>query len=151
MKFLSLARSRRVAALQKPLLRNTTTATRFYSGPTVDFDHFTSGWSNVGDLEEFKKRGKYELQTFNKISPQGLATFPKDLYNVQAYADAVDSPAQALMLRSHKLQEEEVGASVRCIARCGAGTNNIPVARMTELGIPVFNTPGANANAVKEL
>lgn len=55
------------------------------------------------------------------------------------------------MLRSHKLQEEEVDVSVRCIARCGAGTNNIPVARMTELGIPVFNTPGANANAVKEL
>lgn len=55
------------------------------------------------------------------------------------------------MLRSHKLKEEEVDVSVRAIARCGAGTNNIPVARMTELGIPVFNTPGANANAVKEL
>lgn len=55
------------------------------------------------------------------------------------------------MLRSHKLKEEEVDISVRCIARCGAGTNNIPVSRMTELGIPVFNTPGANANAVKEL
>lgn len=55
------------------------------------------------------------------------------------------------MLRSHKLKEEEVDASVRAVARCGAGTNNIPVARMTELGIPVFNTPGANANAVKEL
>lgn len=55
------------------------------------------------------------------------------------------------MIRSHKLQEEEVGDSVRCIARCGAGTNNIPVERMTELGIPVFNSPGANANAVKEL
>lgn len=57
----------------------------------------------------------------------------------------------ALFLRSHKLKEEEVGVTVRAIARCGAGTNNIPVARMTELGIPVFNTPGANANAVKEL
>jgi len=55
------------------------------------------------------------------------------------------------MLRSHKLKEEEILPSVRAIARCGAGTNNIPVARMTELGIPVFNTPGANANAVKEL
>jgi D-3-phosphoglycerate dehydrogenase len=55
------------------------------------------------------------------------------------------------MVRSHKLKEEEVGHAVRAIARCGAGTNNIPVARMTELGIPVFNTPGANANAVKEL
>jgi len=57
----------------------------------------------------------------------------------------------SIMLRSHKLQEEQVPSSVRCIARCGAGTNNIPVDRMTELGIPVFNTPGANANAVKEL
>jgi D-3-phosphoglycerate dehydrogenase len=55
------------------------------------------------------------------------------------------------MMRSHKLQEEQVGVAVRAIARCGAGTNNIPVAAMTELGIPVFNTPGANANAVKEL
>lgn len=55
------------------------------------------------------------------------------------------------MIRSHKIQEEEVGVAVRAIARCGAGTNNVPVARMTELGIPVFNTPGANANAVKEL
>ena len=64
---------------------------------------------------------------------------------------ADDVEPMAIMLRSHKLKEEEVPATVRCIARCGAGTNNIPVARMTELGIPVFNTPGANANAVKEL
>jgi D-3-phosphoglycerate dehydrogenase len=55
------------------------------------------------------------------------------------------------LLRSHKLQEGEVDVTVRAIARCGAGTNNVPVPRMTELGIPVFNTPGANANAVKEL
>ena len=59
--------------------------------------------------------------------------------------------AHAILLRSHKLQESEVDVSVRAIARCGAGTNNVPVARMSELGIPVFNTPGANANAVKEL
>jgi D-3-phosphoglycerate dehydrogenase len=55
------------------------------------------------------------------------------------------------MLRSHKLQMEEVAQTVRAIARCGAGTNNIPIGQMTEMGIPVFNTPGANANAVKEL
>ena len=55
------------------------------------------------------------------------------------------------MLRSHGLQDEEVTPSVRAIARCGAGTNNVPVARMSERGIPVFNSPGANANAVKEL
>lgn len=59
--------------------------------------------------------------------------------------------AHAILLRSHKLQENEVDVTVRAIAHCGAGTNNIPVAKMTELGIPVFNTPGANANAVKEL
>merc|ERR1711935_904094 len=59
--------------------------------------------------------------------------------------------AHAILMRSHKLQEDDVPNTVRAIARCGAGTNNIPVPRMTELGIPVFNTPGANANAVKEL
>jgi D-3-phosphoglycerate dehydrogenase len=73
------------------------------------------------------------------------------LYDVFPKDEANGRPAHALMLRSHKLKEEEVDVSVRAIARCGAGTNNIPVARMTELGIPVFNTPGANANAVKEL
>ena len=57
----------------------------------------------------------------------------------------------AIMLRSHALQDEQVPPSVRAIARCGAGTNNVPVARMSERGIPVFNSPGANANAVKEL
>ena len=57
----------------------------------------------------------------------------------------------AIMLRSHQLKAEEVPPTVRCIVRCGAGVNNIPVAKMTELGVPVFNTPGANANAVKEL
>ena len=66
-------------------------------------------------------------------------------------SDLDSTNAHALLLRSHKLQESEVDVSVRAIARCGAGTNNVPVARMTELGIPVFNTPGANANAVKEL
>jgi D-3-phosphoglycerate dehydrogenase / 2-oxoglutarate reductase len=71
------------------------------------------------------------------------------LYHVKPAAEAPN--AHAILLRSHKLQEEEVDVSVRAIARCGAGTNNIPVSRMTELGIPVFNTPGANANAVKEL
>ena len=80
-----------------------------------------------------------------------MAVFPKDIYDVYPKEEAEGRPAHALMLRSHKLKEEEVDVSVRCIARCGAGTNNIPVARMSELGIPVFNTPGANANAVKEL
>jgi len=102
------------------------------------------------DVADFTQPGKYTIKTYNKISPKGLERFPSDLYNVSG-ADEDSSPANALLLRSHKLQEEEVDVSVRAIARCGAGTNNIPVARMTELGIPVFNTPGANANAVKEL
>eukprot|EP00566_Odontella_aurita_P011369 CAMPEP_0113531144 /NCGR_PEP_ID=MMETSP0015_2-20120614/3335_1 /TAXON_ID=2838 /ORGANISM="Odontella" /LENGTH=414 /DNA_ID=CAMNT_0000429951 /DNA_START=428 /DNA_END=1673 /DNA_ORIENTATION=- /assembly_acc=CAM_ASM_000160 len=81
---------------------------------------------------------------------QGLAQFPSDLYEVKPTEWEANN-AHALLLRSHKLQEEEVDVTVRAIARCGAGTNNIPVVRMTEMGIPVFNTPGANANAVKEL
>lgn len=82
---------------------------------------------------------------------QGLSKFPKEFYDVLPREEANGRPAHALMMRSHKLKEDEVDVSVRAIARCGAGTNNIPVARMTEQGIPVFNTPGANANAVKEL
>merc|ERR1719460_3156031 len=65
-------------------------------------------------------------------------------------AGVADEP-HAILLRSHKLKSEEVASSVRAIARCGAGTNNIPIDDMTKRGIPVFNTPGANANAVKEL
>jgi phosphoglycerate dehydrogenase-like enzyme len=72
-------------------------------------------------------------------------------YAVNGDVAALDNNPMAIMLRSHKLQVAEVMPTVRCIARCGAGTNNIPVAEMTAKGIPVFNTPGANANAVKEL
>lgn len=115
----------------------------------VDIEHYTSGW-NIEDISDFTKQGQYTIQTFNKISPIGLARFPPDLYSVTP-KEGSSTPAHALLLRSHKLQEEDVDVTVRAIARCGAGTNNIPVARMTQLGIPVFNTPGANANAVKEL
>ena len=80
---------------------------------------------------------------------QGLARYPTK--NNEVKEDWENNNAHAILLRSHKLQESEVDVSVRAIARCGAGTNNVPVARMSELGIPVFNTPGANANAVKEL
>merc|ERR1712166_1160981 len=88
----------------------------------------------------------FHVQTFNAIAPEGLAHFPSD-YDVSE--DSTEP--HAIMLRSHKLQVSDVPKSVRAIARCGAGTNNIPVADMTSMGIPVFNTPGANANAVKEL
>jgi len=121
-----------------------------WEGPIpLDLEHYTSGW-NITDLAEFTKPGKYAIQTFNKISEKGLARFPEKFYTVDSRENAT-GPAHAILLRSHKLQESEVDVACRAIARCGAGTNNIPVARMTELGIPVFNTPGANANAVKEL
>ena len=87
------------------------------------------------------------MKTWNAISPIGLERYPKELYQI----DPDSAEPHAIMLRSHGLQDEEVDTSVRAIARCGAGTNNIPVERMTERGIPVFNSPGANANAVKEL
>lgn len=115
----------------------------------VEVEHGRGQWKTYGDLESFKP-GKFQIKCFNKISPKGLKRFDEGTYDVRE--DGSDAAnAHAVLLRSHKLKEEEVAHTVRAIARCGAGTNNIPVARMTELGIPVFNTPGANANAVKEL
>lgn len=115
----------------------------------IAVEHGRGQWKTYGDLSSYKP-GKFQIKCFNKISPVGLARFPEDSYDVRG--DGEDAPnAHAILLRSHKLQEDEVAHTVRAIARCGAGTNNIPVSRMTELGIPVFNTPGANANAVKEL
>ena len=89
----------------------------------------------------------YKIQTLNQISVKGLDRFRREDYEV---ASEIGHP-DAIMLRSHKLTEAEIPESVLAIGRAGAGTNNIPVPRMTELGIPVFNAPGANANAVKEL
>eukprot|EP00594_Rhizosolenia_setigera_P019642 CAMPEP_0178966162 /NCGR_PEP_ID=MMETSP0789-20121207/16758_1 /TAXON_ID=3005 /ORGANISM="Rhizosolenia setigera, Strain CCMP 1694" /LENGTH=292 /DNA_ID=CAMNT_0020651375 /DNA_START=57 /DNA_END=931 /DNA_ORIENTATION=- len=111
-----------------------------------------AGWKTFGAVKNYKP-GKFQIQTFNKISPVGLGNFNEDKYQVKKGEESTpgSEQAHAIMLRSYKIKEEEVHPAVRAIARCGAGTNNIPVARMTELGIPVFNTPGANANAVKEL
>ena len=89
----------------------------------------------------------YKIQTFNKISVKGLDQFERDLYEV---ASEIPQP-DALLLRSHKLAAEDVPEPVMAIARAGAGVNNIPVSAMTDRGVVVFNTPGANANAVKEL
>jgi D-3-phosphoglycerate dehydrogenase len=89
----------------------------------------------------------FRLATFNQISPKGLSRFDRDRYQVGA---DVDDP-HAILLRSHQLAPAEIGPSVLAIARAGAGVNNVPVTACTERGIPVFNTPGANANAVKEL
>jgi len=91
------------------------------------------------------------VKTFNAIAPTGLEKFPRGKYEVAGEENDLPGPPMAIMLRSHKLQVSEVKPTVRAIVRCGAGTNNIPVKEMGERGIPVFNTPGANANAVKEL
>ena len=115
----------------------------------VSIEHGRGEWKTYGDLDSYTP-GKFQIKCFNKISPDGLKRFDEDEYDIRE--DGKDAAnAHAILLRSHKLKEEEIAHTVRAIARCGAGTNNIPVARMTELGIPVFNTPGANANAVKEL
>jgi len=89
----------------------------------------------------------YQIKTFNAISDKGLSRFSTDKYSVGSEQSAPD----AYVLRSHKLHDEVIPESVLAIARAGAGTNNVPVARCSENGIVVFNTPGANANAVKEL
>jgi len=114
----------------------------------VSVEHGRGEWKTYGCVESYQP-GKFQIKTYNKISPDGLKKFPDASYEVKEGDEAKN--AHAILLRSHKLKEEEVPHTVRAIARCGAGTNNVPVARMTELGIPVFNTPGANANAVKEL
>ena len=89
----------------------------------------------------------HRIKTYNAISPKGLDRFERERYEV---GQDIAHP-DALLLRSYKLQEDEIPDSVTAIARAGAGVNNIPLARCSERGIPVFNTPGANANAVKEL
>ena len=89
----------------------------------------------------------YRVRTYNQIAPRGLQRFPNEGFEV-----GPDLPdAQAILLRSHKLTASEVGPSVRAVARAGAGVNNVPVDLCTERGVVVFNTPGANANSVKEL
>jgi D-3-phosphoglycerate dehydrogenase len=89
----------------------------------------------------------HRIKTYNTLSPKGLDRFDRERYEV---GQDIAHP-DALLLRSHKLQEAEILESVTAIARAGAGVNNIPLAVCSERGIPVFNTPGANANAVKEL
>jgi len=89
----------------------------------------------------------FQIKTYNAISDKGLSRFSSEKYSVSAEQSAAD----AYVLTSHKLHDEEIPSSVMAIARAGAGTNNVPIQRCTEQGVVVFNTPGANANAVKEL
>lgn len=89
----------------------------------------------------------YRIQTYNNISIKGLERFPREYYEV---ASALAEP-DALLLRSHVLHGAPIPDSVFAIGRAGSGVNNIPVAEVSQRGIAVFNAPGANANAVKEL
>jgi len=88
-----------------------------------------------------------KILTLNNISPAGLDHFPRDTYEV---ASEIQHP-DAILLRSFNMHDMELPPSVKAVGRAGAGVNNIPVDRMSAAGIPVFNAPGANANAVKEL
>ena len=90
---------------------------------------------------------KYQILTLNQISSHGLHRLPAARYSV---GKSVEHP-DAILVRSHDMHAMTIPASVKAIGRAGAGTNNIPVAEMSRRGVPVFNAPGANANAVKEL
>lgn len=90
---------------------------------------------------------RFKVQTLNDISVKGLDRLPRDRYEV---ASEIGHP-DAILVRSADMHSMEIPASVLAVGRAGAGTNNIPVAKLSRRGIPVFTAPGANANAVKEL
>lgn len=89
----------------------------------------------------------YKIQTLNNISAKGLDVIPGDRYEISTDESSPD----AILLRSFKMHDMELPDTLKAIGRAGAGVNNIPVDKCSERGIVVFNTPGANANAVKEL
>ncbi|MBT3385321.1 MAG: phosphoglycerate dehydrogenase [Prolixibacteraceae bacterium] len=89
----------------------------------------------------------FKIQTLDKIDPEGLSLFPSGNYQIAGETTNPDS----IVLRSFKMHDMELPKSLKAVARAGAGVNNIPLDKCTEKGIVVFNTPGANANGVKEL
>ncbi len=89
----------------------------------------------------------YSIRTYNQIAKRGLERLATDRYQVGANIDNPDS----ILLRSHKLSPDDLQDGLRAISRAGAGVNNVPVQQCTGRGVVVFNTPGANANSVKEL
>lgn len=89
----------------------------------------------------------FKIQTLNNISVIGLERLPRETYEI---ASEIANP-DAVLVRSADMHKLDIPKSIRAIGRAGAGTNNIPVAQMSKRGVPVFNAPGANANAVKEL
>src|SRR5690349_14434301 len=94
-----------------------------------------------------KPAKKCEIQVLNNIAQVGLKRFPAERYVM--VKDAKDP--YAILVRSADLHKHEFGPSLKAVGRAGAGVNNIPVKELSKRGIPVFNAPGANANAVKEL
>jgi len=90
---------------------------------------------------------RYRILTLNNISARGLERLPRDRYEIAADIERPD----AILVRSADMHKATIPESVRAVGRAGAGVNNIPVAELSRRGVPVFNSPGANANAVKEL
>jgi len=90
---------------------------------------------------------RFTIRTLNNISPRGTDRLPRDRYTVSSDAAEPD----AIIVRSADMHTMTIPASVKAVGRAGAGTNNVPVAALSKRGVPVFNAPGANANAVKEL
>jgi len=89
----------------------------------------------------------HKVQVLNNISPLGLKKFSKEDYDIST----IDNDPDAILVRSAKMHEIEIGKNLKAVGRAGAGVNNIPLEKMSDKGVVVFNTPGANANAVKEL
>ncbi|MGH8323381.1 MAG: 3-phosphoglycerate dehydrogenase, partial [Steroidobacteraceae bacterium] len=90
---------------------------------------------------------RYRILTLNSISARGLERLPRERYEVAADIERPD----AVLVRSADMHKLAISDTVRAVGRAGAGVNNIPVAELSRRGVPVFNAPGANANAVKEL
>lgn len=97
--------------------------------------------------EDTQQKEPFHIQTFNQIAPRGLKLFKPPQFNVSPEQETPHS----ILLRSHLLSVDMLSSKLLAIARAGAGVNNIPIKECTERGIVVFNTPGANANSVKEL
>src|SRR6185436_3577169 len=104
--------------------------------------------SSRRNMDESQVRvDRLHILTLNAISHAGLKLLAADRYEVSNHVERPD----AILVRSHDMHDMAIPESVRAIGRAGAGVNNIPVAQLSKRGIPVFNAPGANANAVKEL
>jgi len=100
-----------------------------------------------GGLQQGKNLTMYKILTLNNIAVEGLRHFPRERYEV---ASEITHP-DAIILRSYNMHDMEIPETLAAVGRAGAGTNNIPCDKLAHMGIPVFNAPGANANAVKEL